>query len=95
MKFSTYMVLLFAAFVCMICISTSVTAFEPEKVEVNPELENFTAQFLPPQVLNVTDGVYVARGYNRDNPVLIEGKDGLIIVDLGECLKGAEVVKAA
>ena len=95
MKFSTYMVLLFAAFVCMICISTSVTAFEPEKVEVNPELENFTAQFLPPQVLNVTDGVYVARGYNRDNPVLIEGKDGLIIVDPGESLQAAEVVKEA
>lgn len=95
MKFSTYMVLLFAAFVCMICISTSVTAFEPEKVEVNPELENFTAQFLPPQVLNVTDGVYVARGYNRDNPVLIEGKDGLIIVDPGESIPAAEIVKEA
>ncbi|MHC1755461.1 MAG: alkyl sulfatase dimerization domain-containing protein [Methanosarcina sp.] len=95
MKVSTYTVLLFAAFVCMVCVSTSATAFEPEEVEVNPELENFTAQFLPPQILNVTDGVYVARGYNRDNPVLIEGTDGLIIIDPGESIPAAEVVKEA
>jgi len=80
MKVSTYLVLLFAAFVCMVYISSSVTAFEPAKVEVNPELANFTAQFLPPQIFNVTDGVYVARGYNRDNPVLIEGRTDLLLL---------------
>ncbi|WP_410508882.1 alkyl sulfatase dimerization domain-containing protein [Methanosarcina hadiensis] len=95
MKVSTHLILLFAAFVCMVCISSSATAFEPEKVGVNPELEDFTAGFFPPKILNVTDGVYVARGYNRDNPVLIEGTDGLIVIDPGESIPAAEIVKEA
>lgn len=79
----------------MVCVSTSATAFEPEKVGVNPKLENYTAGFFPPTILNVTDGVYVARGYNRDNPVLIEGTGGLIVIDPGESIPAAEVVKEA
>ena len=46
-------------------------------------------------MLNVSDGVYVARGYNRDNPVLIEGTDGLIVIDPGESIIAAEIVKKA
>jgi hypothetical protein len=52
-------------------------------------------QFFPPAVLRVTDGVYVARGYNRDNPTLIEGKNGLIVVDPGESIPAAQAAKAA
>ena len=48
-----------------------------------------------PQCYNVTDGVWVARGYNRDNPVLIEGVNGLIVVDPGESIPAAQKVKDA
>ena len=37
----------------------------------------------------------VARGYNRDNPALIEGVNGLIVVDPGESIPGAQAAKAA
>ena len=46
-------------------------------------------------MLKVTDSVWVARGYNRDNPVLIEGVDGLIVVDPGESIPAAQKVKDA
>ena len=74
---------------------SSASAFEPQAVETNPILAGFNAAFYPPKVINVTDGVYVAMGYNRDNPVLIEGTDGLIVVDPGESIIAAEKVKEA
>ncbi len=92
MKSSTCLVLLLVAFASM---SALAAAFEPEVVATNPKLADFNADFFPPQVLNVTEGVYVARGYNRDNPVLIEGTDGLIVIDPGESIIAAEIVKKA
>jgi alkyl sulfatase BDS1-like metallo-beta-lactamase superfamily hydrolase len=87
------------ALLLLLCIAflsiSSAIAFEPKVVNTNPKLANFTAEFFPPQVLNVTDGVYLARGYNRDNPVLIEGIDGLIVIDPGESMVGAEIAKKA
>ncbi len=67
--------------------------YEPETVPVNPTLLVKYEEFFPPAVLNVTDGVWIARGYNRDNPVLIEGVDGLIVVDPGESIAAAQKVK--
>jgi hypothetical protein len=85
------------AYLVLICIVflwiTSAIAFESQVVKVNPKRANFTAEFFPPKIINVTDGVYVARGYNRDNPVLIEGTDGLIVIDPGESIPAAEIVK--
>ena len=69
--------------------------YEPEAVPVHPTLLAKYEEFFPPAVLNVTDGVWVARGYNRDNPVLIEGVDGLIVVDPGESIPAAQKVKDA
>ena len=46
-------------------------------------------------MITVTDGVYVARGYNRDNPTLIEGANGLIVVDPGESIPAAQAAKDA
>lgn len=69
--------------------------YEPESVPVNPTLLKTYEDFFPPAVIRVTDGVYVARGYNRDNPALIEGVDGLIVVDPGESIPAAQVVKDA
>ena len=92
MKSSTCLVLLLVAFAS---ISALASAFEPKVVATNPKLANFTEAFYPAQVINVTDGVYVARGYDRDNPVLIEGADGLIVIDPGESITAAEIVKKA
>ncbi len=74
---------------------SSASAFEPEAVPANPDLVALTESWVPPTLYNVTDGVYVAVGYGRSNPVLIEGTDGLIIVDPGESTTSAEMVKAA
>lgn len=74
---------------------SSASAFEPEAVSANPDLVALTAGWVPPTIYNVTDGVYVAVGYGRCNPALIEGTDGLIIVDPGESTTSAEMVKAA
>jgi alkyl sulfatase BDS1-like metallo-beta-lactamase superfamily hydrolase len=74
---------------------SSASAFEPEAVDANPDLVALTAGWIPPTVYNVTDGIYVAVGYGRSNPVLIEGTDGLIVVDPGESMTSAEMVKAA
>ncbi len=68
---------------------------DPEVVPVNPVLLEKYEEFFPPTVIQVTDGVYVARGYNRDNPTLIEGVNGLIVVDPGESIPAAQIVKAA
>ena len=46
-------------------------------------------------VQKVTDGVYVALGYSLANSILIEGDDGVIIVDALEGRPQAEEVKAA
>ena len=70
-------------------------AFEPPSIAVHPKLQGLYESFFPGKVLRATDGVYVTRGYNRDNPVLIEGADGLIIIDPGESKNAAEIVKSA
>ena len=69
--------------------------FVPASVPVHPDLLSTYEAFFPPAVIQVTDGVYVARGYNRDNPTLIEGVNGLIVVDPGESVLAAQAVKAA
>lgn len=71
------------------------TTLDPQVVGVNPTLFENYESFSPPSVIKVTEGVYVARGYNRDNPALIEGEEGLIIVDPGESINAAQIVKDA
>jgi alkyl sulfatase BDS1-like metallo-beta-lactamase superfamily hydrolase len=63
-------------------------------VGVNPDLAAHTAEFKQ-EVIKVTDGVYVAIGFGLANAVLIEGEDGVIIVDTMESAEAAAPVKAA
>ncbi len=89
---STYV----AVALCIVFLWISMaSAFDPEVVEANPKLVNLSADWKPPTVYNVTDGVYVAVGYARANPVLIEGTDGLIVIDPAESETAARIVKAA
>jgi len=68
--------------------------FEPEMVPANPKLVNLSKDF-EQNVYEVTEGVYVAVGYARSNPVLIDGTDGLIVIDPSESETSATIVKAA
>jgi alkyl sulfatase BDS1-like metallo-beta-lactamase superfamily hydrolase len=47
-----------------------------------------------PEVIKVTDGVWVAVGYALANSILIEGTDGVIIVDTTESKAAAKAIKA-
>lgn len=46
------------------------------------------------EVLQVTDGVYVAIGFGIANSILLEGDDGVIIVDTMETAESAQAVAA-
>lgn len=46
------------------------------------------------EVIEVTDGVYVAVGFALANSILIEGDDGVIIVDTTESKAAARAIKA-
>ncbi|MBN4046767.1 alkyl/aryl-sulfatase [bacterium AH-315-P07] len=46
------------------------------------------------EVIQVTEGVYVAIGFGLANSILIEGEDGVIIIDTMEGPKSAKAVKA-
>ena len=58
------------------------------------ELANHTGEFKR-EIIKVTDGVYVAIGYGLANSVLLEGTDGVIIVDTLESVEAAIPVKQA
>jgi alkyl sulfatase BDS1-like metallo-beta-lactamase superfamily hydrolase len=60
----------------------------------NPDLVAHSAEFKQ-EVIKVTDGVYVAVGFGLANSVLLEGDDGVVIVDTMESAEAAVPVKAA
>jgi len=53
-----------------------------------------TAEFRQ-EMIHVTDGVWVAVGYGLANSVLLEGDDGVVIVDTMESAEAAGAVKQA
>jgi alkyl sulfatase BDS1-like metallo-beta-lactamase superfamily hydrolase len=79
----------------MVTKSRTPVVFDRESVPVHPTLLAKYEEFFPPAIITVTEGVYVARGFNRDNPTLIEGVNGLIVVDPGESIPAAQIVKNA
>ncbi|MFP4004904.1 MAG: alkyl sulfatase dimerization domain-containing protein [Alphaproteobacteria bacterium] len=66
---------------------------EPFEGSVNLELQAHTEEFRP-EVIEVTEGVHVAVGFALANSILIEGEDGVIIVDTTESGEAAEEVLA-
>jgi len=58
------------------------------------ELAGHTAEFKQ-EIIKVTDGVYVAIGYGLANSILLEGQDGVVIVDVMESVEAAIPVKNA
>ncbi len=64
------------------------------EVEQQRSLAEHTQEFRK-EVIKVTDGVWVAVGYGLANSIMLEGDDGLVIVDTMETLEEAEEVKQA
>lgn len=60
---------------------------------VAPSLEAHTQEF-ERKVYKVTDGVYQAVGYALANSIMIEGDDGVVIVDVTESVETAQEVLA-
>ena len=60
---------------------------------VNPLLAEQTAQFRK-EIIEVVAGVHVAVGYGLANSVLIEGEDGVIVVDTLGSKESAEILAA-
>jgi len=86
---------LLASALASLTLLSPIQAFDPPSVGVHPAIEANYQSFFPAGVFTVTEGVYVARGYNRNNPTLIEGNNGLIIIDPGESIPGAQAAKNA
>ena len=56
--------------------------------KVVASLQAHSAEF-EPRVVKVTDGVYVAVGYALANSIMLEGDDGVVIVDVTESVEAA------
>nr|XP_002120065.1 uncharacterized protein LOC100178022 [Ciona intestinalis] len=52
--------------------------------EADEYLRNHSRIFTPARVIDVTDGVYCAIGYGIGNMIMVEGTDGVIIIDTTE-----------
>jgi alkyl sulfatase BDS1-like metallo-beta-lactamase superfamily hydrolase len=74
----------------VIAVTTSITAFSQSPRE---QLEAHSNEFRQ-EVIKVTDGVHVAIGFGLANSILIEGDNGVIIVDTMESTGAAESVLA-
>merc|ERR1719229_1602630 len=61
---------------------------------VHEKLKDHTKQFDKAEILQVTDGVYVAIGYALANSIIIEGNSSLIVVDTMESLESAAQVRS-
>ena len=84
------------------CVSLALAAFliacseapgPPPAVAGSAALEAHSAEFRR-DIIEVVPGIHVAIGYALANVILIEGDDGVIIVDTTESLEAARTVKA-
>ena len=64
----------------------------PDQPEVHPNLLAGYDYSSPPAVHKVTEGVYSAVGYDLANSIMIEGDDGIIIVDTMSTYEDAKEV---
>ncbi|MGE3858915.1 MAG: alkyl sulfatase dimerization domain-containing protein [Nitrososphaeraceae archaeon] len=55
----------------------------PDQPPINPKLEATQKFWSPPAIHKVTDNVWSAVAYSLANGIMIEGTDGLIIIDTG------------
>ena len=78
----------------LVCACGKGKSPEPLTVGTDPDLAAHSAEFRQ-EVVKVTDGVYVAIGFGLANCILLEGDDGVIIIDAMESVEAAVPVKEA
>jgi alkyl sulfatase BDS1-like metallo-beta-lactamase superfamily hydrolase len=83
-----------AAVIVMSMACSQKQAPRPLQVDSHADLRAHSAEFTR-EVVTVVEGVHVAIGFGLANSVLIEGTDGVIIVDTMESAEAAGEVKAA
>jgi alkyl sulfatase BDS1-like metallo-beta-lactamase superfamily hydrolase len=59
---------------------------------VDPVLLEQSKDFNPAKVIEVTPGVYTAIGYGPSNIIMVEGTDGVIIIDSGSSVEQAQMI---
>jgi len=59
---------------------------------VNPVLLEQSKDFSPARIIEVTSGVYTAIGYGPSNIIMVEGTDGVIMIDSGSSIDQAQMV---
>ncbi|WED28869.1 MBL fold metallo-hydrolase [Vibrio sp. DW001] len=67
-------------------------AYTAESENVHPTLTKHGRK-MDQAIIQIDDNVYLGYGFGLDTPVMIEGDDGIIIVDPGESVQMAESVK--
>jgi alkyl sulfatase BDS1-like metallo-beta-lactamase superfamily hydrolase len=67
-------------------------AYTEESEFVHPTLTKHGRK-MDQAMIQVDDNVYIGYGFGLDTPVMIEGDDGIIIIDPGESVQMAESVK--
>ncbi len=67
-------------------------AYTAESESVHPTLTKHGRK-MDQAIIQIDDNVYLGYGFGLDTPVMIEGDDGIIIVDPGESVQMAESVK--
>lgn len=79
-----------------ITLSASCSPKEPpqQPPHVHPDLKAHSDEFKE-EVITVCNGVHVATGFGLANAVMLEGDDGVVIVDTMESAEAATPVKAA
>lgn len=70
-------------------VTYSQEALTGNKLAVRQQLDEQAKEFQK-EVIRITDGVYHAVGFDGSNTAMIEGKDGLIIIDTLRSTEGAE-----
>jgi len=92
-KIQVYLVLIAIGFIILSACAREETP-EPLQVESHPDLAAHSAEFRQ-EVIKVTDRVYVAIGFGLANCILLEGDDGVVIIDAMESEEAAVPVKEA
>ena len=59
---------------------------------VNPVLLEQSKDLSPARVIEVTSGVYTAIGYGPSNIIMVEGTDGVIMIDSGSSVDQAQTI---
>lgn len=59
---------------------------------LNPSLIELISKFTPPTIVEVRPGVYSAVGFGQSNVIMIEGNDGIIVIDSGSSVEQAKKI---